>query len=402
MSYTPTNWNSGDVITAEKLNNIESGIEGAVFGEPIVLVDTTTLTFAKDGDNVWYCTGENPLPNFTRADFLPNRLYVVNWDDDVYEVFCTSQSEVISTSGNEWNSIGNLSILNFSNWFVSDAPFIISYDFGKSASIKVYTLDTSVTHTIKIVAVPYTLVNRFPFYNNLSDDGQPIIRKGIAPYSVVESYGSYASGNSSHCEGNSTISSGNYSHCEGSTNIASGTSSHCEGAHNVASGNFAHAEGYGNVASGAGSHADGVESTANGDRGHTEGYQTTASGTVSHAKGFQTTASGHSSYSEGFQTTASGNISHSQGECTVANHRSQFVFGAYNVADPSAEAANVRGNYVEIVGNGTAEDARSNARTLDWNGNEALAGGLTLGKGTADEVTITATQLSALLALLNQ
>lgn len=26
MSYTPTNWKSGDVITAEKLNNIESGI----------------------------------------------------------------------------------------------------------------------------------------------------------------------------------------------------------------------------------------------------------------------------------------------------------------------------------------------------------------------------------------
>ena len=26
MSYTPTEWNSGDVITAEKLNNIESGI----------------------------------------------------------------------------------------------------------------------------------------------------------------------------------------------------------------------------------------------------------------------------------------------------------------------------------------------------------------------------------------
>lgn len=26
MSYTPTNWQTGDVITAEKLNNIENGI----------------------------------------------------------------------------------------------------------------------------------------------------------------------------------------------------------------------------------------------------------------------------------------------------------------------------------------------------------------------------------------
>ena len=28
MSYTPTNWQTGDTITAEKLNNMESGIEG--------------------------------------------------------------------------------------------------------------------------------------------------------------------------------------------------------------------------------------------------------------------------------------------------------------------------------------------------------------------------------------
>lgn len=29
MSYTPTEWKTGDVITAEKLNNMESGIAGA-------------------------------------------------------------------------------------------------------------------------------------------------------------------------------------------------------------------------------------------------------------------------------------------------------------------------------------------------------------------------------------
>ena len=29
MSYTPTEWNSGDVITAEKLNKIENGIAGS-------------------------------------------------------------------------------------------------------------------------------------------------------------------------------------------------------------------------------------------------------------------------------------------------------------------------------------------------------------------------------------
>ena len=80
---------------------------------------------------------------------------------------------------------------------------------------------------------------------------------------------------------------------------------------------------------------------------------------------------------------------------------SQFAFGQYNVEDPSRISQYEKGNYVEIVGNGTADNARSNARTLDWSGNEALAGSLTLGKGTADEVTITAAQLTALLALLS-
>jgi hypothetical protein len=56
------------------------------------------------------------------------------------------------------------------------------------------------------------------------------------------------------------------------------------------------------------------------------------------------------------------------------------------------------GKYAEVIGNGDSDNARSNARTLDWDGNEKLAGGLTLGMGTANESSISAAQLSALLA----
>lgn len=59
------------------------------------------------------------------------------------------------------------------------------------------------------------------------------------------------------------------------------------------------------------------------------------------------------------------------------------MFGEYNALDPNwaaATAATERGTYVEIVGNGTA-GSLSNARTLDWSGNETLAGKLTLGAG---------------------
>ena len=40
MSYTPTEWKTGDVITAEKLNNMESGIAG---GQELFIIHATGI-----------------------------------------------------------------------------------------------------------------------------------------------------------------------------------------------------------------------------------------------------------------------------------------------------------------------------------------------------------------------
>lgn len=77
--------------------------------------------------------------------------------------------------------------------------------------------------------------------------------------------------------------------------------------------------------------------------------------------------------------------------------RRQHVFGEFNISDPSTNEATNRGTYVEIVGVGNDANSKANGRTLDWNGNEWLAGSLTLGS-----TTITKAQLQSLLALLNQ
>lgn len=45
--------------------------------------------------------------------------------------------------------------------------------------------------------------------------------------------------------------------------------------------------------------------------------------------------------------------------------------------------------FAEIVGNGVSDNERSNARRLDWDGNEELAGDLTVNKGTANEISVT-------------
>jgi len=140
--------------------------------------------------------------------------------------------------------------------------------------------------------------------------------------------------------------------------------------------------------------------TASGDYSYAEGFHTSAAGANSHAEGDRSTASGESSHAEGTSTTASGRISHAEGLGTIANHVAQRASGAYNVADPSTAAATAKGNYIEIVGNGTSNSNRSNARTLDWSGNEVLAGNLTASGGsiTVGQTTFTENQLSGVVA----
>ena len=133
-------------------------------------------------------------------------------------------------------------------------------------------------------------------------------------------------------------------------------------------GEYSVAIGWETVASGHSSHAVGYRTTASGNRSHAEGSETTASGNQSHAEGSETTASAYCSHAEGSRTIASENRSHAEGYYTIANHKAQHVEGQYNIADPSTATTDARGTYVHIVGNGTADDARSNALTLTWGG----------------------------------
>ena len=146
-----------------------------------------------------------------------------------------------------------------------------------------------------------------------------------------------------------------------------GLNSHAEGDDTTASGDNSHAEGNKTTASGNKSHAEGSLTTASGNTSHAEGYVTTASGAFSHAEGEVTTASGDNSHAEGSNTTASGMYSHTEGFNTKASGKYSHVQGKYNIDDTD-------GKYADIVGNGTSASARSNAHTLDWEGNAWYAG----------------------------
>ena len=160
---------------------------------------------------------------------------------------------------------------------------------------------------------------------------------------------------------------------------ASGQSSHAEGRDTLASGAGSHAEGLNTQATNSGSHAEGANTTASGLQSHAEGEYTTAShGTAPHAEGSHTTATGTASHAEGKYTNITGNYGHGEGQGTKSTNRSQHVQGEYNIHDSSGNNVN-RGTYAHIVGNGTADNARSNAHTLDWAGNAWYAGNIYVG-----------------------
>lgn len=158
----------------------------------------------------------------------------------------------------------------------------------------------------------------------------------------------------------------------GSQSVAVGYNVEASGSRAVALGHATIAEGDN------GSFAEGYQSKASGTYGaHSEGRNTEAKGASSHAEGYGSIAEGSTSHAEGINTKAEGAYSHAEGLGTLSNHRSQHAFGEYNLADTSSAATNVRGTYIEIVGKGSSDANRSNARTLDWSGNEVLAGNLT-------------------------
>lgn len=279
----------------------------------------------------------------------------------------------------------------------------------------------------------FTLVRKDAYYLNPPQVGEII---GTASYSAIGGQSNLALGDSSTTSGNSNINLGfasttvgqsnkiyggqiNYIEGRNNTIKSSGFENHIEGEGNIIfNGSRVHVEGSANYVDirGEGVHAEGYNNTIYGIRSHTEGgfnYEYAANGHVegernycglkerpdfcSHAEGQHTIALGTCAHAEGRGENSAYNIaygtgSHVEGTGTVALGTNQHVFGRFNRADgeytivreggeSDGEIINItsssRDTYIEIVGNGSDSNNPSNARTLDWQGNETIAGTLT-------------------------
>lgn len=242
-------------------------------------------------------------------------------------------------------------------------------------------------------------------------------------YSHAEGYSTQASGDDSHAEGNNTSANGLYSHAEGSSTSAYGTASHTEGSMTIASGNYSHAEGHYTVANGNYSHAEGYHSSTYGDESHAEGrgltftvslnvpngttysissgwpsdvYQNCPAkitGETAEITGFGVSEGKISSITfnqalENNQTYRALQFygtrdaqSHSEGLGTIACDIAQHAGGKYNIPISGAE----------VIGGGTSSTP-ANIRTLDWSGNETLAGKLTVGANPVNNMDVVTKQ----------
>lgn len=91
-------------------------------------------------------------------------------------------------------------------------------------------------------------------------------------------------------------------------------------------------------------------------------------------------AIGVNSHAEGSNTIALGANSHAEGNGTKAYSNFQHVQGKYNVEDDQDK-------FAFIIGNGADNITRSNALTVEWNGDTWCAGNMTLGENNSPVVT---------------
>ena len=136
------------------------------------------------------------------------------------------------------------------------------------------------------------------------------------------------------------------------------------------------------IASGDNSTAMGQGTTASASTSTAMGLKTTASGPVSTAMGRGTTASGFASTAMGSVTIASGMWSTAMGLETIASDFASLSIGQWNKSNATVTSGGTATKYSAktsfVIGNGTADNARSDAFKVMFNGDATVSKDLTV------------------------
>jgi hypothetical protein len=197
--------------------------------------------------------------------------------------------------------------------------------------------------------------------------------KAVGAAALAMGAGCIANGMNSVALGSGSISPGDFSIAMGVQSKSRGYASLTAGYGNETTNIFTTAIGNYNISSGENSMSLGYSSRAIGNYSIVSGNNSRATGEYSIANGNDCNSIGEKSFATGNGSITRGRMAYAAGLNLKAKQFAGFVAGSYNDSTNAADANNFNSNNrIFQVGNGTAENARSNAMTILQNGNVGI------------------------------
>ena len=341
----------------------------------------------------------------TTIELIAGNKYIVSINDDEYIV----TAGVVATGWHVYSMGIGCYIEGFEN-----VPFMIYVPCGTedavigSGKMTVAFSETELGSKIKLYKInnlvpikeryfPDTIFSQknapMKFGDNTSSAIQGSDVSATGRYSHAEGQAVKASGDYSHAEGWRTESSGDYSHAEGGATVASGSRSHAEGDATVASGDYSHAEGEGTIADKEYLSVSGMYNLEDGKYGIKKTHQDIYL-TASKLYGYSNSYHFYEDTGK-FSIDIDGTGKPSKDLKNVYildnNNKLQYIIAyKYSVNDGKTmvfDAINIwssqiSSRYIRVIGNGVNGSSgivRSNAHTLDWDGNAWFSGDVYVG-----------------------
>lgn len=366
------------------LSNVlgDSGIESESF-EPILGGEFTVTTAQVEGKTYPYAMAS------VKGRISKHFAYRVTVNGVSYKVPGDLAFFFENKGGKSYEFIGNSKYSHLTDhYFPSktwDVPFYITSDLDDNRSIEVYT-PTPGTYTILIEKIILS-GEKIPNYLIYGNEYAPIKFEALEG----STYGGINIGENKLTNKRGTVALGD-------GNVLNGEFSYAVGYNNVL-GNYSLAFGEGNKAmatnvavgrfnevSGNGSFAIGQRNNITAENAYAFGNGNKVDGLQAQAFGVSNVASGPRSATFGQGAKTVGYFSFAEGDNTIASGRSQHVQGSFNIEDTETRDTTPDGTayvnltkYLHIVGNGS-KNKRSNAYTLDWDGNGWFAGDVQAGQ----------------------
>lgn len=288
---------------------------------------------------------------------------------------------------------------NFSGVFTGSVYWLAGDVLSLVAQNDFITFNQGDTYTASFedTTKPYYVKLDFNYIpDNVYHSENAPVKFGAGKNSTVQGDETTADGWNAHAEGDHSAATGSGAHAEGSYTKADGSNSHAEGRNTKATGDYSHAEGESTVANRRGMHAEGtynlydsakyVDVVTRSQESIWNNMYAASEYTFDADTGYYTLVNAEPKNEVVIGLYYASSYQYKNGIIDILRKPISLISGNnYKTEEHKSNlAANLQGKYVHVVGNGVSS-ARSNAHTLDWDGNGWFAGDVFVGGTGQDE-----------------